>query len=101
MLRPFAIDRTAVCDAKRARFSWPDLVPAHLDLQPAIAAGRAASAVSLLVQLVARQRRLGRTRSTMGFMPSFGAARDFFVPNVNWITYARAEIGHCVVHRMA
>jgi hypothetical protein len=37
----------------------------------------------------------------MGLMPSFGAARDFFVPIVNWITYARAEIGHCVAHRMA
>jgi hypothetical protein len=37
----------------------------------------------------------------MGFMPPFRAGRDFFVPIVNWITFARAEIGHCVVHRMA
>jgi hypothetical protein len=47
MLRAFAVDRTLVCDAKRTRLSWPDPMSTYLDLQPAVAACRAASAASL------------------------------------------------------
>jgi len=53
MLRAFAVNRTLMFDAERARLSPPDLMSAHFDLQPAIAARRAASAGSrlLLVQM--------------------------------------------------
>jgi hypothetical protein len=56
MLRAFAVNRTPMFDTERTRLSWPDLMPAHFDLQPAIAAGSAASAGSqmLLVQPIAR-----------------------------------------------
>jgi hypothetical protein len=52
MLRAFAVDRTLMFDAERARLPRPDLVSAYFDLQPAITARRAASAGSrgLLVQ---------------------------------------------------
>jgi hypothetical protein len=47
MLGAFAVDRTLMLDTERARLSTPDVMSTHLDLQPAIAAGRAASASSL------------------------------------------------------
>jgi hypothetical protein len=52
MLRPFAVDRTLMCDTERARLAAPDLMSTHFDLQPAIAACRTGSAGSqgLLVQ---------------------------------------------------
>lgn len=46
VLRTFRIDRTAMRHAEGARLSLADLVPAHLDLEPAIATGRATSAIS-------------------------------------------------------
>jgi hypothetical protein len=53
MLGAFAVDRTLICDTERTRLARPDLMPAHLDLQPAVAAGRAVSAgsLTLLVQI--------------------------------------------------
>src|SRR3984893_4135481 len=47
MLRAFAVNRTLVSDAERTGVSGVDPMPTHLDLQPAIAACRAASAASL------------------------------------------------------
>src|SRR6266436_4419094 len=47
MLRAFAVDRTLVCDAKRTRLPWPYPMSTYLDLQPAVAACRTASAASL------------------------------------------------------
>jgi hypothetical protein len=53
MLRAFAVDRTLMFDAERARLARLDLVSAYFDLQPAVTACRAGSAGSrgLLVQL--------------------------------------------------
>jgi hypothetical protein len=59
MLRALAVDRTPVFDTERTRLARPDLMSTHFDLQPAIAAGRAASAspLGLPVQPIARQKR--------------------------------------------
>jgi hypothetical protein len=46
MLRTFAINRTSMLDTERTWLSLVDSVATHLDLQPAIAACRAASAGS-------------------------------------------------------
>jgi hypothetical protein len=53
MLGTLAVDRTLVFDTERTRLPRLDLVSTHFDLQPAVAAGRAASAGSrgLLVQM--------------------------------------------------
>ncbi len=45
MLRAVRIDRAVARGAERARSARPHLVPAHLDLEPAVATRRAASAV--------------------------------------------------------
>jgi hypothetical protein len=51
MLRTFTVDRALVRDAERTRLSWSDPMSTHLDLQPAIAACRAASTASLSFRL--------------------------------------------------
>jgi hypothetical protein len=53
MLGTFAVNRTPICDAERTRLAGPDVMPTYFDLQPAVAARRAASASSrmLLVQM--------------------------------------------------
>src|SRR5690349_24422850 len=44
MLRSFAVDRALMSDTEGARLAWCDPVPAHFDLQPAVATCGAASA---------------------------------------------------------
>jgi hypothetical protein len=44
MLWPFVVDRTSMLDTEWARLSPPDRMPTDLDLQPAVAASRAAAA---------------------------------------------------------
>jgi len=53
MLRAFVVNRTLMRDTERARLAMLDPMPAYFDLQPAVAARRAASAgsVMLLVQM--------------------------------------------------
>src|SRR5450631_3854310 len=58
MLRAFAVDRTLMANAVRARRSAPDLMPAYLDLQPAVAACRATPAGSLVLLVQRRNLRL-------------------------------------------
>jgi hypothetical protein len=72
----------------------------HFDLQPAIAACRAASAASQvsLVQLIARQ---GKAKNNDAVYPSPRAGRNFFAPIVKWITLIREVPGQYVVHRAA
>jgi|SRR3981081_1869020 hypothetical protein len=90
-------------DTERTGLSWPDLMSAHFDLQPAIAACGAASAGPrvLLVQPIARQRGEGKTKIMMPFIPCQRLAASFFGPIVKWITFAHRFPGHCVIHRMA
>jgi hypothetical protein len=61
MLGAFAVDRTLMLDTERARLPAPDPMPAHFDLQPAIAASRTASAASLMLRRH-RQDRSARAR---------------------------------------
>src|SRR5258708_13104755 len=49
MLRAIAVDGTLMVDTERARLSPRNPMSTHFDLQPAIAACRAASAASLIV----------------------------------------------------
>src|SRR5450631_2130500 len=58
MLWAFAVDRTLMVSAVRARRSAPNLMPAYFDLQPAIAACRATPAGSLVL-LVRRPKPTG------------------------------------------
>src|ERR1700676_4953620 len=71
MLRALAVNRTLMLDAERARLPPPDFMSGPFDLQPAIAACRAASAGSqmLLVQPIARQKREGKTKSKAAVYP--------------------------------
>src|SRR5450756_370475 len=49
VLRAFAVDGTLTRDTERTRLARPDVMPTHFDLQPAVAARRAASAGSPLL----------------------------------------------------
>jgi hypothetical protein len=55
-LGAFAVNRTLLSDAERTWLARPHMMPSHLDLQPAVAASRAASAgfLGLLVQMKRR-----------------------------------------------
>jgi len=48
MLWTFAVNRTLMFDTERTWLAWPDLMSAHFDLQPAIAACRTGSTGSLI-----------------------------------------------------
>src|SRR3981081_4108051 len=56
MLRAFAVDRTLMFDTERARLPPPDTMSTHFDLQPAIAACRAASAGSFVLRFHRKDR---------------------------------------------
>jgi hypothetical protein len=58
VLRAFAVNRTLMVNAVRARLAAPHLMPAYFDLQPAIAACRATPAGSLVL-LVQRPKPIG------------------------------------------
>jgi hypothetical protein len=51
MLWPLRVDRAAVINAEGTRFAWANLMSAHLDLQPAVAASRTCAAASSLTLL--------------------------------------------------
>jgi hypothetical protein len=78
MLGALVVNRALMFDAERARLSPPDPMPAHLDLQPAIAACRTASAASwgLLAQPTARQE-YGKRKSMLRLSLSQGLAATF------------------------
>src|SRR6202158_5227353 len=81
MLRALAVNRALMFDAERTRLPRPDPMSAHFDLQPAIAACRAASAGSqmLLVQPIARQKREGKTKSKAAVYPLPGGWPQLFL----------------------
>jgi hypothetical protein len=80
---------------------------AHLDLQPAVTAGRTASAASvvLLVQSAAIEK-LRRNKTAGPVYPFPNGVRQLFcricfLQNVKWLTFAHENPGQGAVHRKA
>jgi len=90
-----------VGDAERTRLARPDPMSAHFDLQPAVAAGRTASAASvvLLVQSAAIDQ-FKQNKPPIGLsLPERRQAT--FLENVNWLTFVRDYPGQGAGHRKA